>query len=159
MPQVNDLHDLVSEIPVVTANAVIAKRNEAIQNRMYTVDSRMRELAQELEALKLERAELIMEHDMWARFDERNMVRTVYSTTTTVEVSGRMGATDKLDFEDSLKAIMRDAGRPIRFGDIRNRLESYGYKWNNYASAHNYITRVGILEGAGQHGFYQMIRR
>jgi hypothetical protein len=158
MPQMNNLNDLISDIPVVTANDIISKRNQAIQHRMYEVDDRMLEITKELEALKLERAELIMEHDMWARFDERNMVRTVYSTTTTVEVSGRMSATERLNFDDTLRAVMRDAGRPLEFSHIRTRMESSGFKWNNYASAHNHIVRSGLLENAGKRGFYQLMK-
>lgn len=141
---------------VVTANEVITKRQNELTVEIFSLDSQIADKLRELEALKLRRVERIMEHDMWENYSQRSAITV--TTTTTVEMSTRMGQADKMKFDDCLKTVMREAGMPLRFGDIRNRLERFDYYWNNYASAHNYISRSGLLESAGKHGYYQLTR-
>lgn len=149
-----DLQD--NEVVDITADEVVRKRQTAIMGDVMKIDDRITALTEELKSLRVERAERIMEYDIWERYEDRGIVTV--TTTTTTSVSGRMGTVDRVKFEDALKGIMREAGRPLKFGDICNRLERFGFQWSKKANAHNYITRVGLLESAGMHGYYQLIR-
>lgn len=142
----------------VTADEVIRNRQNAITHRVFEVDARMQELKAELEALEIERARLLLEHDMWEDYDNRNQLRMVHTTTTTIEVSGGRKRSDRMPIEDCITQIFDAVGRPMQFCEIQAGLEKFGWTWNNYASAHNYITRNGNIESTGQHGYYNLIR-
>jgi hypothetical protein len=149
----------MSETPVVSANEVIVKRQNELTVEIFALDAQIAEKEKELEALRLRRAERMMEYDMWDNYNQRSSITiTRKITETTVEMNGRMGQADRMRFEDCLKAIMKEAGVPLQFGDIRKRLEKFGIIWNDYSSAHNYIIRSGLLEGAGRRGFYQLMK-
>lgn len=143
----------------VTADEVIHKRQGDITHRVFEVDARMRELKAELHALEVERAQLLLEHDMWENYNDRNQVRMVHTTTTVeVTVGRKRQAQDRLPIEDCITQIFDATGRPMQFCEIQSALEKFGWRWNNYASAHNYIRRNGNIEPTGQHGYYNLVR-
>lgn len=149
-----------NEVKALTAQEVIKSRQSEIFNELSLMDVREKELIADLEALRMRRDQRRMEYDILGRVEERGMVRVTTSTTTTVEATfERHRPADRLPFEDCLRLIMREAGRPVRVGELISELEKYSYRWNKYVSAHNYVTGCGLLESAGKRGYYQLIRR
>jgi hypothetical protein len=144
------------EPKVITALDVIKNRQAELINEIGEIDQLERELLQQLEALRHKRQLRMFEYDMLDRYDERNTVRITSTSTTTVEY-GRHKKADKLGFEDSLKLIMDNAGRPVQLCEIITELEKYGYRWNKYVTAQAYIANSDVVERVSR-GFYQLIR-
>jgi hypothetical protein len=145
----------------ITATDVIKRRQYKVLDEIMESDRKIEELKEAIASEVRNRDMLRMEYDMWENYGDRNQVRVTHTTTTTVELhhGSRMKVDDRMKFEDCLKGVMREAGLPISFGDLRGRLEKFGFIWNNYVSAHNYITRCGLLENAGKKGYYQLMNR
>lgn len=162
--------EVLQDIPIVKASEVIRKRQLELVGKSIELDQQINELEKQrkqiestLKTLKTQKAEVQMEYDILEKFDDRSMIKvtsnTTTTTTTTIEYEGRKKSADRMNFEDALSSIMQEAGRPLQFTDIRNRLESFGFKWMHYNSAHAYITRnSGLLEQVGKRGFYQLLR-
>jgi|HigsolmetaAR203D_1030402.scaffolds.fasta_scaffold26759_2 hypothetical protein len=149
----------------IPADEVIRIRQAEIVADIDEIDIRLEEIARQIDALDRERGLLeekrrrrLLEHDLWNRYD-----RGIIVTQTTVEIHGgnigRKRTADRLPIEECLRRIFEAAGRPLAFSEIRERLEAFGYRWNRYISAHNYLTRKGLLEPTGKRGFYNLSRR
>ena len=141
---------------MITADDVIRDRQRAIFNRVQEIEHEKVRLQKQLEALDLEKQKLMMEHDILDSYDHRNHISvTTITTITTV----RMGSKDKLTFEDTLRKVFDNAGRPLRMVEIINELKKFGYTWSRYESAHSYISRLPHVQKVPQcRGIYQWVR-
>jgi hypothetical protein len=144
-------------VQAVTADEVIKNRQSELIIEINEIEKLEMEMRQQLEMLNHKKRLRLMEYEMMEKFDERNMV-SFTTTTTTIEI-GRKKSSDKLSFEDTLKQVMDNAGRPITIGQIITELEKFGHQWSKYVSAYNYLTNSGMIEKVPQtRGIYQLIR-
>lgn len=144
-------------VQAITADEVIKNRQSELIIEINEIEKLEMELRQQLEMLNHKKRLRLMEYEMMERFDERDMV-SFTTTTTTVQI-GRKKPSDKLSFEDTLKQVMENAGRPIPIGQIITELEKFGRVWSHYATAYAYLTNSGMIEKVPQtRGIYQLIR-
>lgn len=141
---------------MITADQVIRRRQMEIFNRIQEIESELRQLDRQKKLLEDEKTSLLLEHDLWNEYEDRG---SLSMTTTTTTTNIRMGSKDRLVFEDVLKKIFDNVGRPMRVTELISALESFGYQWSSYSTAHAYITKTPILEKVPQtRGIYQLRR-
>lgn len=140
----------MSEVEAVTASEAVRERQGELVNEMLEIDSTLGGLREQIKALERKRALRVMEYELLENCTNLNRVKFTYEVT-------RLGQSDRLPIEDCVKEILHSAGRPMAFGEIRAALEKFNYAWNNYISAHNYITRNCALERVSR-GYYQLLR-
>lgn len=141
---------------VISAHQVIKNRQAAIHNQVSDITSEINELEERIKELNLKREQLVVEYDLWDTIDEHNYIKVVQTTTTQVTTHRRLDSKDKMKFDDCLKEIMLEAGRPLAFNEILTRLETFGYKWATYYTAYSFITGRKLVKNAGQRGMYQL---
>lgn len=140
---------------MITADEVIRSRQTAIFNRVQEIEHEQKRLDLQKQALEREKEALRMEHDILDAYDDRGHISVTTTTTTTV----KMRSHDKITFEDTVKKIFDNVGRPMRVTEIIHELKTFGYQWSTYTSAHNYITRLAHIERVPQcRGTYQWTR-
>lgn len=141
---------------MLTAHIVIKNRQAFIVNEVIEIETQIALLEDKLQELKTKREHLVLEHDLWNGVEEHNYIKIVQTTTTEVR-TGRLKTNEKIQFDDVLKQIMLEAGRALPFNEIVARLETFGYKWANYHTAHNFITNRDVLLNVSR-GMYQYRR-
>lgn len=131
----------------ITTQQIIEERQKELINEVQDLEQLIRNKQLELESLIQLRDRRIMEHDILDRVPRADMFSMREGEVTR----------SRLTFEDCLKLIFEHAGRPVRMTELIDALETYNYKWSNYATAYNYITRTPHVENVAR-GYYQLRR-
>lgn len=140
-----------------TADQVIRERQKEIFNEVQEIEHELQRLERQRESLLARKERLMMEHEILESYHNRRELSVTTTTTTTKTV--RMGTPDRLTFEDTLKKIFDNTGRPMRMSEIIFELKKFGFSWSRYESAYSYIIRCPILEKVPQtRGIFQLRR-
>lgn len=142
----------------VTLYDVIKKRQGQLVDRSNALRMRLEEIKQEADAINREMSEIYLESQMLDAQQDRGVMITHTETFTTTIMDRRKSPTDKLMFEDAVKKVFDNAGKPLAVREIIAELESFGWQWSRYANARNHIANSELLESAGKKGYYQLHR-
>jgi predicted nuclease with TOPRIM domain len=141
----------------VTLDDVIRERQAELIDRSNAFRARLEEIKAEAEHINREMAKIYLESQMLDAQQDRGVVITRTETFTTTIANGK-SPTDRLLFEDALRKVMDNAGRPLRVGQIIEGLGGFGWQWSKYENARRLIAESDILEDAGKMGYYQLHR-
>lgn len=145
----------------LTARDVIRERQEAIrygimkvQQEIADIDDQVRILDEKNRVLAQSREKLMIEYDVLESFEEGRKIPEDSTKDIFKSSKERMQTADRLSFEDCLYDLMNQAGRALQFAEIRGELEKFGFKWNNYGAAYNYISRQDMITKTDKKGWY-----
>jgi len=144
----------------VTMDQVVRKRQRELLDESNALNVELQEIRLRAEAIDRRLAEINLEYQVFDQAGDRRTVTTVTRTdilTATVR-EGRKSPSDRLHFEDAIKAIFDQAGRPMKVKELVGQLERFGWQWATDQSAYRYITTSDLVESAGKHGYYQIHR-
>lgn len=140
---------------VITAEMVIQKRQDALRLENNELAMELMELQKRVNDIQYRLAEIEVEETLLEKATQKN-VYTYIKETVTVEVEPKHSKPETMNFDQALKDLLLNVGRPVRMKTIIEELTSYGFQWNNYQQAHYCVTRTGIAEPAGMRGMYQL---
>jgi hypothetical protein len=123
----------------ITANEIIKHRKNNNFNRTQQIHQRLHELELEEQELRHELELIIAENDMLDHMEGRGIIINTH----------RVGhKPDHLMFEDAVREIFENAGRPIRVKDLISELAKYGYTWSTIQKARYDISNSDLIEKA-----------
>lgn len=139
---------------MLTADAVIRKRLAELNLEHNTLAAEAMDISVRLKEIEQRMLEIKVEEDVFESYQERGNITHTVTTTHTTTVTGKVH--DKLKIDDALRSIFDAEGKPLKFGEIRSKLESFEFTWNHYGSAHAAISKM--LEPTGAYGYYNYRR-
>lgn len=119
--------------------------DEIIRQRQSELFTEINQLEQEIERLKQLRERRVEEYKMLQHISDRGLMNDERKPA-------------RIDFENALKEIFKNAGRPMSIGELIDKLEEFGYSWSTYQTAWASLRRTRLLEHTGARGYYQLVR-
>lgn len=136
----------------IALDSAMDKREE-----LNALDEKRAELVKELELVELQYH--ILERAQEDKLETGKTLVPAYNKLVHTDVSKRDNYRKFIDFEDKLKTIMIEFGRPVPIGEIRRILEErYGYLFSTKNRAYSAIKSTGLVEQTAVYGIYQLIR-
>lgn len=139
---------------MITADTVVRKGLLKLNAEHNTLAMRAMEIRQELISIEERMLEIKVEEEIFESYQQRGNITHTVTTTHSVTVTGK--SHDKLTLEDALKAIFDASGIPLKFGEIRSKLEDFEFTWSTYNNAQYNLRKH--LESTGAYGYYQYRR-
>lgn len=128
-------------------DGIVEERKKQINNELIDISNEIQMHTAALERLEYLRNFRLAEYNMLDRHIDRGQL---------IESSPR--SIKRMHIEDAIRAIFDGAGKPLRVGDVIERLEKFGFMWSSYQSAYAAITNFDNVQFAGARGYYQYIR-
>jgi alanyl-tRNA synthetase len=132
---------------MLDADHVVKARQNEIINEVGEIEQEVKELQERIEKLQTKRQMRIAEYELLDRMQDRSLVFS----------SSKTGRVDRLTFEDCIKRIFDNKGRPMKISEILKELEKFNFVSSSYQSAYSQITKKGIVEPVSR-GYYQLVR-
>jgi hypothetical protein len=132
---------------MLSVDYVVRSRQAEIVKEVQSIEDEIRLAYQKIEELKQLRDLRIAEHDILDKADDRGIIIGLGQTTKR----------SSLAFEDCIKRIFDNAGKPLRMKELIEELEKFNYIWSNYANAYNHITKSGHVQAVIR-GYYQLVK-
>jgi hypothetical protein len=142
------------EVETVTAEMVVQKRLKMLTFENNALVLEMMEYQERIKEIQYRMAEIAVEEELLEKSNKKN-IYTYIKETVTVETQAEHVEPMAMDFDQALKDVLDNFGRPARMKEIIVEMEKYGFQWNTYPLAHQRITRSGLVENAGMRGIYQ----
>lgn len=118
--------------------------DEVIRNRQAEIFNEITDIEKKMEKLRAVKEQRIAEYNMLQHISERGLMD-----------EGKKVA--RIDFEEAIKRIFNQAGRPLSVGELIGKLEEFGYIWSNYQAAWYRLRSSRLLEPTGERGYYNII--
>lgn len=128
-----------------TYDEIIRTRQTEIFNEVNEIEEKINQHLAAIEKLRSTKEQRIAEYNMLQHIDDRGLMD-----------EGKKIA--RIDFETALKQIFEQSGKPMKVGDLIDRLEEFGYMWSNYQSAWYHIKNADLIQPTGARGYYNLIR-
>lgn len=141
----------------ITLDDVVRKRQTQLVNEADDLNAELEAIKNRAAEINTRLAEIHLEYGVFEKAQDRRIVIT-HTETFSQTVRDGKNPTDRLQFEDALKAIFNRIGRPMPVRDIIKELEPMGWQWAQYHTARGYIANSDMLETAGKRGYYQLLR-
>lgn len=132
---------------MLSKDFVIRSRQAEIVNEVHTIEEEIRACHKRIEELTQKRDLRIAEHDLLDKVEDRGIIVDL----------GNTSKRSQMNFEDCMKRIFDNAGRPMKMSEIINELEKFNYIWSSYHSAYQRITGAGIVQVITR-GYYQLLK-
>jgi flagellar biosynthesis/type III secretory pathway chaperone len=136
----------------ITVDDVVRKRQAELTEEFNQLKMQEQELNNKLALLERRLAEIEVEYKVFEEADRREL-----HTPGQGLHSFNARRQDKLQFEDVLRKVFENAGRPLTVKELISQLEHFGYTWSKYNTAYAYLTNHELVNKAAR-GYYQLNR-
>lgn len=130
---------------MLTYDEIIRNRQAEIFGEIQDLDRDILQLTAAIEKAKSTKERRVAEYNMLQNINDRGLMDEGKKVS-------------RIDFEDAVKKIFEQAGRPMSISQLISQLETFGYLYSNYQSAWYRLRSTKMLEHTGARGYYNLLK-